>query len=79
PDAPRDAAGEEEALRVARRELVTPLGLRTLSPADPRYRPTFGGHRFVRDSAYHQGTVWPWPMGAYVDLLLRRGERDRAR
>lgn len=56
------------ALRVARRDLLTPVGLRTLSPTDERYRPTFGGHRFVRDSAYHQGTVWPWLIGAYADL-----------
>lgn len=79
PDTPRDGSREETALRVAERDLVTPVGLRTLSPDDPRYRPRYGGHRYLRDSAYHQGTVWPWPIGAYVDLLLRRGERDRAR
>ncbi|PYE55254.1 putative glycogen debranching enzyme [Deinococcus yavapaiensis KR-236] len=56
------------ALLTARRDLLTPVGLRTLSPTDERYRPTFGGHRFVRDSAYHQGTVWPWLIGAYTDL-----------
>lgn len=60
------------ALRVARRDLLTPVGLRTLSPTDERYRPTFGGHRFVRDSAYHQGTVWPWLIGAYADLDPKR-------
>ncbi|BCL80232.1 glycogen debranching protein [Ktedonobacteria bacterium brp13] len=52
-------------------ELLTPVGLRTLSPHDPNYHPHFAGDRYQRDSAYHQGTVWPWLMGAYVDVHLR--------
>ncbi len=55
------------------RELLTPVGLRTLARSDPQYRATYGGDPFSRDSAYHQGTVWPWLMGpfltAYVKLL----------
>ncbi len=52
-------------------ELLTPLGLRTLSPKDPAYRDHFNGDRVQRDGAYHQGTAWPWLIGAYIDVHLR--------
>jgi glycogen debranching enzyme len=51
--------------------LLTPMGLRTLSPQDPAYRSQFNGDRVQRDSAYHQGTVWPWLIGPYIDVYLR--------
>ncbi|GAC1388507.1 MAG: amylo-alpha-1,6-glucosidase [Ktedonobacteraceae bacterium] len=51
--------------------LFTPFGLRSLSPSDPVYRNHFKGNAVERDSAYHQGTVWPWLVGAYVDVCLR--------
>ena len=51
--------------------LLTPMGLRTLDPADPAYCPRYEGGVVQRDSAYHQGTVWPWLMGAYVQAALR--------
>ncbi len=51
--------------------LLTPMGLRTLSPQDPAYHAHFNGKREERDEAYHQGTVWPWLMGAYIDVHLR--------
>jgi len=51
--------------------LLTPLGLRTLSPQDPAYHPHFNGPPYERDSAYHQGTVWPWLIGAYIDVHQR--------
>ena len=61
-------------------ELVTPLGLRTLSPADPAYRPHYAGGPLERDGAYHQGTVWPWLMGPFVDAWLRvRGNTPAAK
>lgn len=53
-----------------RETLVTPPGLRTLSPADAHYRGRFAGDMRSRDSAYHQGTVWPWLMGPYVAAYL---------
>lgn len=53
--------------------LVTPLGLRSLSPADPRYRPVHRGSPAERDAAYHQGTVWPWWIGPYIDASRRVG------
>ncbi|HEX7734973.1 MAG TPA: amylo-alpha-1,6-glucosidase [Ktedonobacteraceae bacterium] len=51
--------------------LLTPMGLRTLSPADPAYHDSFNGDLLHRDSAYHQGTVWPWLLGPYIDVHLR--------
>jgi len=50
--------------------LLTPVGLRSLAPAEPGYRGVYGGDQWSRDGAYHQGTVWAWPIGAYVDALL---------
>ncbi|MBN2515530.1 MAG: glycogen debranching enzyme N-terminal domain-containing protein [Deltaproteobacteria bacterium] len=52
-------------------ELLTPYGLRTLSPNDPRYRGNYAGSPDERDSAYHQGTVWPWLLGHYAEALLK--------
>jgi predicted glycogen debranching enzyme len=60
----------EGVLRVVTRELLTPYGLRTLSPRDPRYIGRYEGNPSRRDEAYHQGTVWPWLMGPYIDALL---------
>lgn len=51
--------------------LLTPLGLRSLAPGEPSYRPHFRGGMAERDSAYHQGTVWPCLMGPFVDAWLR--------
>jgi predicted glycogen debranching enzyme len=48
-------------------ELLTPVGLRSLSPQDAQYCPIYTGSPFERDSAYHQGTVWGWLIGAFVD------------
>jgi predicted glycogen debranching enzyme len=53
-------------LRVIERELLTPRGLRTLSPSDPSYIGRYEGGPDRRDGAYHQGTVWPWLMGPYI-------------
>ena len=51
--------------------LLTPLGLRSLAPDDPDYRSHYGGDAWQRDSAYHQGTVWPWLIGPFVEAWLR--------
>lgn len=56
-----------------RRRLLTPLGPRTLEPGDPAYRGRFEGGPWERDSAYHQGPVWPWLMGPFVEAVLRVG------
>jgi glycogen debranching enzyme len=49
------------------RSLLTPIGLRSLSPNDPSYRPYHRGGPAERDGAYHQGTVWPWLLGPFVN------------
>ena len=54
-----------------RRHLLTPYGLRTLDRRDPRYRGRCVGSQTERDLAYHQGTVWPWLLGAFVDAHFR--------
>jgi glycogen debranching enzyme len=51
--------------------LLTPLGLRSLDPKDPHYVPYYMGGVHERDSAYHQGTVWPWLLGPYVEAWVR--------
>lgn len=60
-------------------DLLTPVGLRSLSPADPRYCPIYIGSPFDRDSAYHQGTVWAWLIGGYIDAYRRVYPNDTAR
>jgi predicted glycogen debranching enzyme len=62
----------------AHRELLTPAGLRTLAPSDPRYLGRYGGDVKARDGAYHQGTAWPWLLGAYARAALRTGVEDAA-
>ncbi len=56
----------KSTLDVAAHELLTPRGLRTLSPQDPQYQGRYQGDAFARDTAYHQGTVWVWPLGFYA-------------
>jgi predicted glycogen debranching enzyme len=51
-------------------ELLTPFGLRTLSPRDPNFRSKYFGDLRARDAAYHQGTVWPWLLGPFIDAWL---------
>ena len=53
------------------KDLLTPVGLRSLSPADPKYVPVYFGPPFERDSAYHQGAVWAWLIGGFVDAYRR--------
>jgi predicted glycogen debranching enzyme len=61
------------------RELWTPLGLRSLAPSDAGYRPRYRGGVVERDGAYHEGTVWPWLLGPFVEAWLRvRGNTGAA-
>jgi len=59
------------------RDLLTPYGLRTLSPSDPRYCGRYLGDQRARDGAYHQGTAWPWLLGQFITAYLGVAE-DRA-
>jgi predicted glycogen debranching enzyme len=65
-------------LAVVLERLVTPLGLRTLAPGHPDYKAMYDGDLRARDAAYHQGTVWPWLIGPFVDAWLRAHPGDRA-
>ena len=58
-------------VETVQRELLTPVGLRTLSRSDPRYCATYEGGQKSRDSAYHQGTVWPWLLGPFISAYVR--------
>ena len=58
-------------LEVVTRELLTPLGLRTLARGDPHYQSKYFGPLRERDGAYHQGTVWPWLLGPFADAWLK--------
>jgi predicted glycogen debranching enzyme len=58
-------------VNVVRKELLTPVGLRSLAPSDPNYKAKYDGDLRARDAAYHQGTVWAWLIGPFFDAWLR--------
>jgi predicted glycogen debranching enzyme len=64
-------ARTKQVVAVVQEHLLTPYGLRSLAPTDPQYRGRYGGDGASRDGAYHQGTVWPWLMGAFVSAHLK--------
>ncbi len=66
---PRDRA--QQILRLVEEQLLTPVGLRTLSPQDPRYCGQYEGGVVERDGAYHQGTVWPFLLGTFVTAWIK--------
>jgi len=66
-----DEARWASVVGVCERHLWTPMGLRTLSPADDRYIGKYAGDVVQRDAAYHQGTVWPWLLGPFVAAYVR--------
>jgi predicted glycogen debranching enzyme len=71
---PFQVLAEPQASRVVKaveNRLLTPLGLRSLAPGEAGYRAHYGGGVRERDSAYHQGTVWPWLIGPFVEAWLR--------
>ena len=64
---PFGPGGPPSVLRVCREQLLTPLGMRSLTPADDAYRGVHRGDSRERDEAYHEGTVWPWLIGPFAD------------
>lgn len=66
-----DREQEKQVVETVYRRLYTPLGLRTLDPEDPEFRPVYGGEQLERDLAYHQGTVWTYPLGGYYLAYLK--------
>ena len=73
-----DSQQAASILAVAERELLTPYGLRTLSPHHTAYRGRYRGGVTERDAAYHSGTVWPFLLGFYVRAAVRQRPRDAA-
>ena len=66
-----DAERSAKVLAKVESELLTPVGLRSLSPKDERYCPVYIGSPLARDSAYHQGTVWGWLIGPFIDAYRK--------
>jgi len=71
PFTPLAPAMQKAVMDKIRGELLTPRGLRTLTPLDDRYNGHYGGPQLSRDHAYHQGTVWPWLLGHFAEASLR--------
>jgi predicted glycogen debranching enzyme len=67
----------ESVLDVVENRLVTPVGLRSLAPDDPEYRAIYSGDLRSRDGAYHQGTVWAWLIGPFIDAWLKVHPNDK--
>jgi glycogen debranching enzyme len=65
-------------LTVVREQLLTPVGLRSLAPGHPDYKAKYYGDLRSRDAAYHQGTVWAWLIGPFIDAWLKVHPDDRA-
>ncbi|MBX3114902.1 MAG: glycogen debranching enzyme family protein [Fimbriimonadaceae bacterium] len=79
PFAPLGGEEAKKALDKIEKELLTPMGLRTLGPREASYVGRFEGPLDKRDAAYHQGTVWPWLLGPFVSAVLRvTGDKKRA-
>jgi predicted glycogen debranching enzyme len=68
------AEREKAVVRVVQSELMTPFGLRTLSPKDPRYHGRYDGDQKSRDLAYHQGPAWPWLLGQFVTAYIKTSD-----
>jgi predicted glycogen debranching enzyme len=73
-----DTTHWDSVMRVVRDRLLTPVGLRSLAPDHPDYKPKYFGDLRARDAAYHQGTVWAWLIGPFVDAWLKVYPDDRA-
>ncbi|MBO0932321.1 amylo-alpha-1,6-glucosidase [Fibrella aquatilis] len=71
---------QRQVLDTVERHLYTPYGLRTLSPHDPAFAAVYGGDQWLRDTAYHQGTVWPFLLGEYWSAYIRlHGQSETAK
>ncbi len=84
PHCPFTKEQRRSVLKIVGEQLLTPVGLRTLAWSDGRYRGRYGGSWESRDRAYHQGTVWPWLMGYFIQAHLSVNDfspasRDQAR
>jgi predicted glycogen debranching enzyme len=67
-------------LKIIEEELYTPVGLKSLPGNDIHYVPVYGGDAYHRDSSYHQGTVWSWLLGPYIDAIIKvHGSKQKAK
>ena len=73
---PLDAKQKKGVIDIVTKELLTPKGLRSLSPKSGGYNPNYVGPQIQRDYAYHQGTAWPWLEGFYMEAYLRIYKRS---
>jgi predicted glycogen debranching enzyme len=73
-----DESRWQPVVELCRERLLTPVGLRSLAPGHPDYKPYYDGDLRARDAAYHQGTVWAWLIGPFVDAWLKVHPEDRA-
>jgi predicted glycogen debranching enzyme len=78
PHSPLDLDQQKSVVEVVRRELLTPVGLRTLATGAPQFSPRYIGNQFDRDKAYHNGTIWPWLIGSFLDAWLKVNQRSPA-
>jgi predicted glycogen debranching enzyme len=70
----------KQVVSIVQQHLLTPYGLRTLAPSDPRYHGQYTGDAVSRDGAYHQGTVWPWLIGPFITAYVKvNGGSESAR
>jgi len=76
PYSPLSADRQTAVVDTVREHLLTPLGLRTLSPQDPDYHGRYEGDLQQRDRAYHQGTVWAWLIGPFIEAYLKVNAGD---
>jgi predicted glycogen debranching enzyme len=73
-----DRSRWESVMEVVRSRLLTPVGLRSLAPGEPDYKAQYFGDLRTRDAAYHQGTVWGWLIGPWIDAWLKLHPDDHA-
>jgi glycogen debranching enzyme len=71
PHSPLTPDQRKTVVEIVRRELLTPVGLRTLATGERNFHPHFTGPQFERDRAYHNGTIWPWLIGAFIEAYLK--------
>jgi glycogen debranching enzyme len=75
-----DGVRARRVVEAVEQRLLTPVGLRSLAPGEPGYAPHYQGDSSARDAVYHQGTVWPWLIGPFVEAWVRvRGNTMTAR
>jgi len=75
-NSPLEREQQHAVVETVRRELLTPYGLRTLARSDPKYCPRYTGPQRQRDASYHNGAVWPWLIGPFLDAYLKVHDRS---